>query len=90
MKENTGNLNAFHLGPNTLDGVILYKNTYFDSSTVSYVTPAIYIRVRQNMALYTRVCVSLCLSDETLKAVCPFSLVAMPGEVKVPTQGVNL
>ena len=32
---------------------------------------------------------SLCLSDETLKAVGPFYLVSMPGEVKDPTQGVN-
>ena len=33
--------------------------------------------------------VNLCLSDETLKAVGPFYLVSMPGEVKDPTQGVN-
>ena len=33
---------------------------------------------------------SLCLSDETLKAVGPFHLVSMPGEVKYPTQGVNV
>ena len=31
---------------------------------------------------------SLCLSEETLKAVGPFHLVSMPGEVKYPTQGV--
>ena len=30
------------------------------------------------------------LSDETLKAVIPFYLVSMPGEVKEPTQGVNV
>ena len=40
--------------------------------------------------LYIRDCVSLCLSDETLKAVGPFYLVSMPGEVKVPTQGLNV
>ena len=28
-----------------------------------------------------------CLSEETLKAVGPFYLVSMPGEVKEPTQG---
>ena len=39
----------------------------------------------KNMALYIRDCVSLCLSDETLKAVGPFYLVSMPGEVKDPT-----
>ena len=31
-----------------------------------------------------------CLSDETVKAVRPFYLVSMPGEVKDPTQGVNV
>ena len=36
-------------------------------------------------ALYNKDCVSLCLSDETLKAVGPFYLVSMPGEVKDPT-----
>ena len=33
-------------------------------------------------ALYIRDCESLCLSDETVKAVGPFYLVPMPGEVK--------
>ena len=31
-----------------------------------------------------------CLSEETQKAVGPFYLVSMPGEVKYPTQGVNV
>ena len=44
----------------------------------------------KNLALYIRDCESLCLSDETVKAVGPFYLVSMPGEVKDPTQGVNL
>ena len=35
-----------------------------------------------------RVC--LCLSEETLKAGGPFYLVSMAGEVKDPTQGVNV
>ena len=43
-----------------------------------------------NLALNIRDCVSLCLSDETLKAVGPFNLVSMPGEVKYPTQGANV
>ena len=34
--------------------------------------------------------ICLCLSEETLKASGPFYLVSMPGEVKVPTQGVNV
>ena len=32
----------------------------------------------------------LCLLEETLKASGPFCLVSMPGEVKDPTQGVNV
>ena len=44
----------------------------------------------KNLTLYIRDCESRCLSDETLKAVSPFYLVYMPGEVKDPTQGVNM
>ena len=43
------------------------------------------IRLLKNLALYIRDCVSVCLSDETLKAVGPFYLVYMPVEVKYPT-----
>ena len=43
----------------------------------------------KNLALNIRDCLYLCLSEETLKAVGPFYLVSMPGEVKYPTQGVN-
>ena len=34
--------------------------------------------------------ICLCLSEETLNAGGPFYLVSMPGEVKDPTQGVNV
>ena len=34
--------------------------------------------------------ICLCLSVETLTSGGPFYLVAMPGEVKDPTQGVNM
>ena len=34
--------------------------------------------------------ICLCLSEKTLKAGGPFYLVSMPGEVKDPTQGVNV
>ena len=34
--------------------------------------------------------ICLCLSGETLKVGGPFCLVSMPGEVKDPTQGVNV
>ena len=44
----------------------------------------------KNLAIYIRDCESLCLSDETVKAVGPFYLVSMPGGVKDPTQGVNV
>ena len=44
----------------------------------------------KNLALYIRDCESLCLSDETVKAVGPFYLVSVPGEVKDHTQGVNV
>ena len=39
----------------------------------------------KNLALNIRYCLSLCLSEETLKAVGPFYLVSRPGEVKYPT-----
>ena len=42
--------------------------------------------INTNMALNR----SLCFSDDTLKAVGPFYLVSMPGEVKYPTQGINV
>ena len=42
------------------------------------------------LALKIRDCVSLCLLDETLKAVGPFYLVSMPGEVNIPHRGVNV
>ena len=58
---------------------------------VSIPSPGTWHVIRcKNLALYIRDCVSVCLSDETLKAVGPFYLVSMPGEVKVPTQGVNV
>ena len=34
--------------------------------------------------------ICLCALEETLKASGPFYLVSMPGEVKDPTQGVNV
>ena len=44
----------------------------------------------KNLALNIRECVSLCLSEETLKAVGPFYPVSMPGEVKYPKHGVKM
>ena len=34
--------------------------------------------------------ICLCLSEQTLKTGGPFYLVSVPGEVKDPTQGVNV
>ena len=34
--------------------------------------------------------ICLCVSEETLKVGGPFYLVSLPGEVKDPTQGVNV
>ena len=62
---------------------VCHGRSGFDSRTRSIIRS-------KNLALYIRDCVSLCLSDETLKAVGPFYLVSMPGEVKDPTQGVNV
>ena len=44
----------------------------------------------KNLALNIIDCLSLCLSDETLKAVGLFYLVSMLVEVKDPTQGVDV
>ena len=41
-----------------------------------------YLSRCKNLALYIRDCVSLCLSDETVKAVGPIYLVSMPGGSK--------
>ena len=48
------------------------------------------IRCKTWLSTLEIACVSLCLSEETLKAGGPFYLVSMPGEVKDPTQGVNV
>ena len=66
-----------------------YVDLYSSSARVQSPWEARIIRCK-NLALYIRDCESLCLSDETVKAVGPFYLVFMPGEVKDPTQGVNV
>ena len=43
-------------------------------------------KLRQFRSLH----ICLCLSEETLKDGGPFYRVSMPGEVKVPTRGVNV
>ena len=50
------------------------------------IRPAIVSKFRQFRSSH----ICLYLSEETLKAGGPFYLVSVPGEVKDPTQGVNL
>ena len=45
---------------------------------------------RELLGVQTWLSESLCLSEETVKDVGPFYLVSMPGDVKDPTQGVNV
>ena len=50
------------------------------------IPPTAVSKLRQFRSLH----ICLCLSEETLKAGGPVYLVAMPGDVKDPTQGVNV
>ena len=50
------------------------------------IPPASVFKLRQFRSLH----ICLCFLEETLKAGGPFYLVSMPGEVKDPTQGVNV
>ena len=50
------------------------------------IPPTAVSKLRQFRSPY----ICLCLSEETLKAGGPFYLVSMLGEVKDPTQGVNV
>ena len=46
--------------------------------------------VKTGLSTVETVYINLCLSEEILEAVGPFYLVYLPGEVKDPTQGVNV
>ena len=50
------------------------------------IPPTAVSKLRQFRSLH----ICQCLSEETLKAGGPFCLVSMPGEVKDPTQGINV
>ena len=50
------------------------------------IPPTAVSKLRQFRSLH----ICLCLSEEILKASGPFYLMSMPGEVKDPTQGVNM
>ena len=76
-------------GPERCRGPVVGHSLWTRSARVQSMWEARIIRCK-NLALYIRDCESLCLSDETVKAVGPFYLVSMPGEVKDPTQGVNV
>ena len=50
------------------------------------IPPAAVSKLRQHRSPY----ICLCISEETLNPVGPFYLVSMLGEIKDPTQGVNV
>ena len=60
---------------------------YPDQGQACYHLSFIYIRCK-NLAL--NLFISVSFGDTWLKSVGPFYLVSMPGEVKYPTQGVNI
>ena len=60
---------------------------HFQPENGNVVVPVI---LSSNLAINIGDCLSLCLSKDTLKAIGPFYLVSMPGEVKDPTPGVNV
>ena len=76
-----GNLTLLH----TQTGYTLKPWHRVASARVRFPDQAASIIRCKNLALYIIDCVSLCLSEETLKALGPFYLVSMPGEVKDPT-----
>ena len=63
---------------------------YLDQAWRYANTIIIIIGPATHLALNITDCAALCLSDEELKAVCPFYLVSMPVEVKYPTQEENV
>ena len=79
-----------------LISLAIYKHTFNFSHAIERRTvnqeeggsipPTVVSKLRQFHSSY----ICLCLSEETLKASGPFYLVFMPGEVKDPTQGVNV
>ena len=70
-------------------GSVVVSTSAWHVSRVRIPDQACFIIRCKNLALNIRDCLSLCLLEETLKAVGPFYLVPMPGEVKYPTQGIN-
>ena len=54
------------------------------------IPPAAVSKLSLSLRQFCSLHICLCLSEETLKAGGPFYLVSMPGEVKYPTQGVNV
>ena len=72
--------------PDSIGAVVVGHSLWTRPARVQSPWEARIIRCK-NLALYIRDCESFCLSDETVKAVGPFYLVSMPGEVKDPTHG---
>ena len=66
-------------------GRAVERRTVYQGDSGS-IPPAAVSKIRQFRSPY----ICLCLSEETLKAGGPFYLMYMPGEVKDPTQEVNV
>ena len=66
-------------------GHVVERRTVNRGDSVS-IPPSAISKLRQFRSPH----ICLCLSEKTLKAGGPFYLVSMPGEVKDPTQGVNV
>ena len=62
----------------------------YDRLTIDWSLVRILLRPFGNFVNFLPHFLCQCLSEETLKAVGPFYLVSMPGEVKYPTQRVNM
>ena len=57
-----------------------------DGGSIRFIPPTALSKLRQFRSPH----ICMCLSEDTLKAGGAFYLVFMPGEVKDPTQGVNV
>ena len=72
------------------DSVVVSPSAWHAGDLVSIPGPGKLYFSCKNLVINIRDCVSLCLPDDTLKAVHPFYLVSMPGKVKYHKQGVNV
>ena len=90
----TGEIVWFYNGRDRKKTDKIVRNGHFGQAvSESWLNPCLWGVVAQWLECCFKTWASLfmphcpCLSEETLKAVGPFCLVSMPGEVKDPTQG---